>query len=547
MVTQMFDRGDKEDKEPLLKVSKLSETDNFNGGKETFLITEIDGEFVTVLYEEPQQLQEEVEEETNRDLQILPDRLESLSANFESTAIPKSDKFGQINLFLGMGLGAIVTVLATYLLSPQKGNVIPPIASSVANHPAQSITVARVESTDIPRTLEATGTVAAFELIPVMSPSTGLQIEQVLVKENYSVRSGQTLAILDDAVLQAKVAEARALVRSQEARLSELKAGSRKEEIAQAQENVKANQQGVTQAQKSLELAQKKVERNQQLADRGALPLDKLDEILNQEQINLSNLEQAKAKLREAQQKLAQLQKGNRPETIAQAEADLAQAKAQLQLVLAQLEDTRITAPVSGTISQKNASVGDVVATNTGNNGSSGNGSVGNVSSSNALFTIIKDGRLELRLQVPATDLARINVGQTVRITSDIDSKIVLNGKVRAIDPTVNEKSRQAIVKVDLPSNRVLKLGMFLKGEIATSSTVALSVPTKALIPQTDGSALVYVLQKDKTVKAVKVEVGDTIVGERIEVKSGLQVNDEVAIKGAPYLKDGDRVSIVSK
>jgi HlyD family secretion protein len=277
------------------------------------------------------------------------------------------------------------------------------------------------------------------------------------------------------------------------------------------------------------------------------LPLDKLDEILNQEQINLSNLEQAKAKLREAQQKLAQLQKGNRPETIAQAEADLAQAKAQLQLVLAQLEDTRITAPVSGTISQKNASVGDVVATNTGNNGSSGNGSVGNVSSSNALFTIIKDGRLELRLQVPATDLARINVGQTIRITSDIDSKIVLNGKVRAIDPTVNEKSRQAIVKVDLPSNRVLKLGMFLKGEIATSSTVALSVPTKALIPQTDGSALVYVLQKDKTVKAVKVEVGDTIVGERIEVKSGLQVNDEVAIKGAPYLKDGDRVSIVSK
>jgi RND family efflux transporter MFP subunit len=182
-----------------------------------------------------------------------------------------------------------------------------------------------------------------------------------------------------------------------------------------------------------------------------------------------------------------------------------------------------------------------------GNNGSAGNGSVGNVSSSNALFTIVKDGRLELRLQIPATDLARLNVGQTVRITSDLDSKLALTGRVRTIDPVVNEQSRQAIVKVDLPSNRTLKLGMFLKGSITTSSTVSLSVPTKALIPQNDGSALVYVLQRDKTVKAVRVETGETIAGEKVEIKSGLQLNDEVAIKGAPYLKDGDRVSVVSK
>jgi HlyD family secretion protein len=48
-------------------------------------------------------------------------------------------------------------------------------------------------------------------------------------------------------------------------------------------------------------------------------------------------------------------------------------------------------------------------------------------------------------------------------------------------------------------------------------------------------------------VKAVRVEIGETVAGERVEVKSGLQVDDKVAIKGAPYLKDGDRVSVVSK
>lgn len=540
----MFDRGEKEDKEPLFKVSKLSEKDGTEDTKETFIITEVDGEFVTIVYDEPQAA--EGASDSSVPLQIFPDR-PSTPTNFDGAAIPQNNKSGQINLILGMGLGAIITALATTLLSPRQGNMIPPIGSGTITQPAQSITVARVESTDVPRTLDATGTVAAFELIPVMSSSTGLQIEQVLVKENYSVSSGQTLAILDDAVLQAKLEEARALVRSQEARLAELKAGSRKEEIAQAQENVKVMQQGVTQAKTALDLVQKRVKRNRQLEKEGALARDRLDEILNQEQLSISSLEQAKAKLQEAQQKLVQLQKGNRPETIAQAEANLAQAKAQLQLVLEQLEDTRIIAPVSGTIAQKNASIGDVIATNMGNNGSAGNGSVGNVSSSNALFTIVKDGRLELRLQIPATDLARLNVGQTVRITSDLDSKLALTGRVRTIDPVVNEQSRQAIVKVDLPSNRTLKLGMFLKGSITTSSTVSLSVPTKALIPQNDGSALVYVLQRDKTVKAVRVETGETIAGEKVEIKSGLQLNDEVAIKGAPYLKDGDRVSVVSK
>jgi multidrug efflux pump subunit AcrA (membrane-fusion protein) len=544
MVAKMFDRGEKEDKEPLFKVSKLSEKDGTEDTKETFIITEVDGEFVTIVYDEPQAA--EGASDSSVPLQIFPDR-PSTPTNFDGAAIPQNNKSGQINLILGMGLGAIITALATTLLSPRQGNMIPPIGSGTITQPAQSITVARVESTDVPRTLDATGTVAAFELIPVMSSSTGLQIEQVLVKENYSVSSGQTLAILDDAVLQAKLEEARALVRSQEARLAELKAGSRKEEIAQAQENVKVMQQGVTQAKTALDLVQKRVKRNRQLEKEGALARDRLDEILNQEQLSISSLEQAKAKLQEAQQKLVQLQKGNRPETIAQAEANLAQAKAQLQLVLEQLEDTRIIAPVSGTIAQKNASIGDVIATNMGNNGSAGNGSVGNVSSSNALFTIVKDGRLELRLQIPATDLARLNVGQTVRITSDLDSKLALTGRVRTIDPVVNEQSRQAIVKVDLPSNRTLKLGMFLKGSITTSSTVSLSVPTKALIPQNDGSALVYVLQRDKTVKAVRVETGETIAGEKVEIKSGLQLNDEVAIKGAPYLKDGDRVSVVSK
>jgi hypothetical protein len=48
----MLDRGNEEDKEQLFNVSKLSESEQVDRPQETFLITEIDGEFVTVFYDE---------------------------------------------------------------------------------------------------------------------------------------------------------------------------------------------------------------------------------------------------------------------------------------------------------------------------------------------------------------------------------------------------------------------------------------------------------------------------------------------------------------
>ena len=436
---------------------------------------------------------------------------------------------GGKGLVLGIGIGVLFALGATHLVSSQQSDAptaAPPVATSSA--PSQSVTVAQVTSETVSRRLDATGSVAAFEMNPVMSQATGLQIQQVLVEEGQVVKAGQLLARLDDSVLQAQLSQAQASVAQAEARLAELRAGSRNEEIARAKEAVKSAESAVTAAESDLELARTRVDRNKMLQAEGAIARDRLDEVYNQERSSRSQLEQAQARLREANQQLAQLQAGPRREVITQAEAQLAQAQAQVQSTIAQLNNTRIVAPVSGKIAERNARVGDVT------------------SGSQTLFKIIENGRLELIVNVPETQLPQIQPGQSVTITSDADSSLQLSGKVREIDPMIDEASRQAQVKIDLPASAALKPGMFLRASITTSAAQGLTLPAKAILPQSDGSAIAYILQPDNTVKAQAVEVGELLGDNRVEIKSGLSVGDGVVVKGAAYLKDGDKVNVVN-
>ena len=427
------------------------------------------------------------------------------------------------SLTIGVAMGVVLTLAGTHLSSRQEQVPTPPLAATQAL--AHSVTVAPAELTPVKRTIEATGTVAASELIPVLSQATGLQIQEIFADEGEWVES-QLLARLDDSVLQAQLAQAQASVAQAQARLQELKAGSRSEEITRAQEQVRSAQAAVEQAQFNLELAQKRSQRYQSLQAQGAIAQDRLDEVINKARSEETTFRQAQASLREAQQELAQVRSGPRPEVIAGARAELAQAQAQEQLVRTQLEDTRVVAPVRGKIVTRNARVGALT------------------SPSQKLFEIIEDGRLELRLKVPETQLEYIQPGQRVEITSNTDSRLKLEGEVREIDPVVDEESRQATVKVDLPS-RDLKPGMFMRGSIITATEASLTIPASAVLPATDSSAIVYVLQENDTVKARSVETGDILPDERVEIKSGLDRGERVIVEGVAYLQEGDRVTVI--
>ncbi|MEM8673229.1 MAG: efflux RND transporter periplasmic adaptor subunit [Cyanobacteria bacterium P01_G01_bin.67] len=430
-------------------------------------------------------------------------------------------------VILGMGIGIVVTLGVTEFLSVflKKQSTTTPVTLNKPQISTQTVTVATVNIASVNRTLKATGTVTAFESIPILSQATGLQIQQILADEGEFVKAGQLLATLDNSVEQARLQQTQATIVLAEARLAELRAGNRVEDIAQGSATVQQIQAQIIQAQADLNLAQKRVERNQRLEADGAITRDRLDEVLNDAQTKQAQLQQTQARFREAQQKLVQLETGARAEVIAQAVAQLAKAKAQYQISAAQLKNTKVISPVSGKIAKREARIGDVTT------------------SSRPLFTIIENGRLELQVKIPETQLTLIRPGQTVIITSDADSSLKLRGQVREIEPIIDEQSRQATVAIDLSSETSLKPGMFLRATIVTDTSNILTAPVGAVLPQADGSFLVYLVQSDNTVKAQVVEVGEILSNQRIEILGGLRSGDRLVVKGAAYLKDGDSIN----
>ena len=101
----------------------------------------------------------------------------------EATEVGPSKGLRWPALLAGAGIGVAATLLAVPLTGgKQSARPAVPIPSASQQATAPTVTVAAVESAEVGQTLEATGTVAAYDLLPVLPQANGLQIKQVLVR-----------------------------------------------------------------------------------------------------------------------------------------------------------------------------------------------------------------------------------------------------------------------------------------------------------------------------------------------------------------------------
>lgn len=393
-----------------------------------------------------------------------------------------------VPLLVGTGLGIGLTGLGMTIMNrPTTKPAVTPQSVNLA--PSMSVTIASAELTPVARTLSVTGTVNARDLIPVLPQATGLQIKQILVDEGDSVKSGQTLAILDSSVLQTQIAQAKAEVESNRA-------------------VVRQRQASLAQSRATLAEANSNYERYRGLAEAGA--------------ISRQELETRSTTATTAREAISVAQAN-----IASAEADVRISIARVQQQQTQLNQTIVRAPASGVIAEQTAQVGDVA------------------NSTQKIFSIIQNGSLELQAKVPATNLNQVKINSPVVVTSDADSRLRLQGNVREIAPLVDPQSREATVRIDLPATALLRPGMFASGAITIANVPGIAIPAKAVLPQSDGSAIAFVLTDGDIVRSQKITVGEVIGKSNVEIVNGLKIGDRVVVAGAGYLKDGDKVQVV--
>lgn len=220
------------------------------------------------------------------------------------------------------------------------------------------------------------------------------------------------------------------------------------------------------------------------------------------------------------------------------AEARLAAARARLQSADLRMSKTSVTAPDDGVISARTATVGSLTQ------------------QGQELFRLIRGGRLEWQAEISAAALSGVKPGAQAFLTGPNGEQV--KGRVRAIAPNVDPRTRNGIVYVDLPATVDLRAGMFARGEIETGRSTALILPQSAVVLR-DGFAYVFRIVEEKDgdgdgakgtnetrhVAQVRVTPGRR-VGQRIEIVEGLSAGALVVESGAGFLSDGDVVKVVA-
>ena len=189
----------------------------------------------------------------------------------------------------------------------------------------------------------------------------------------------------------------------------------------------------------------------------------------------------------------------------------------------------QILAPDDGVISARSATVGSLTQPG------------------QELFRLIRGGRLEWRAEVTANELANLRPGLVARLEAPGGERVI--GTVRALAPTVDAQTRNALVYVDLPASagKLLSAGMFARGEFELGQRTAQTLPQAAVLLR-EGFAYVFVLEGEAgtTAKVVMTKVGTgRRQGGRIEI-TGLDGSARVVASGAGFLADGDTVRIVN-
>lgn len=215
----------------------------------------------------------------------------------------------------------------------------------------------------------------------------------------------------------------------------------------------------------------------------------------------------------------------------------------------ASTQKARVTSPMNGVVIKKGAELGDTITSG-----------VSSFNAGTVVFTVADLGSLIVKVNLNEVDIAKVKVGQPVRITLDAYPQRAFTGKVRFVAPAADLVEKIKVFKVEVALDELtdsFKTGMSANVEIlGEKRDRAVSVPLEAL-QRRDGQTVVYRLKGNLSPKDI-AQAKDGLTGrgkfiwladhwkeyfdvvpvkagiatlERVEILSGLKANDQVSLE----------------
>ncbi|GAB1528920.1 efflux RND transporter periplasmic adaptor subunit [Brevibacillus formosus] len=332
-------------------------------------------------------------------------------------------------------------------------------------------------------------------------------IERMNVTKGAKVTQGQVLSSLNTNYYQKGLEAAQSQVQSASALRSKTLQGASADLISK-------QRLAVDSQEKRLKDAQRKWETAQELFKGGAISQSELDSAQSEkEQIEIS--------LQEARITLDKLLKGAEVNEIASADANLKQAASEVELAKKTLQETQLVAPFSGTVIDVTQKAGSLAQPG------------------QSIIHLVDGSEVKLKVDVPLDVRENYKQGDTVPVA--VEGKAKITGTITFISPVLNEETGKYLVEIAVSN----KDNMLIEGMVATvemsRKVNGMLVPVQSVgIKETQRFVMVV---ENGVLKRRDVEVGQ-IIGNNVEILSGLQSGNQILISGITYYAEGEVVTV---
>ena len=415
----------------------------------------------------------------------------------------------------GLALSLILVLMVSFWSAPH----------AWPQAPVQLVAVDAVTEGKVGSRRTVVGTVTPLRQSTIGSAVAGRVIE-FPVNEGDRVTKGQPVAQLLTNTLKIQLSALQAELNLREQELLELQNGTRPAELAQAKSRMLLNQA-------TLEYARTKHRRYQNLFQNG--------KSVSQEEVAEISLTASQAEQSFNIAKLAWelAVEGPRPEKIAQAHARLTQQQQEVLRLEDMLAKHTIRAPFDGYIVSEQTEIGTWVT------------------SGSPIVGIAALDIVEIRAEILEDHVQQLHTGMDVVVDIGAIPGRVFTGKLTAIVPQANRRSRTFPVKVRLENERtannsvLLKSGMFARTTFAVGSTQKAMLISKDALVLSGTRRLVYVVDLDSSDKTtgkarpVPVDVGVASKG-RIQVIGTLKPGELVIVQGNERILPGASVQLIT-
>ncbi len=372
------------------------------------------------------------------------------------------------------------------------------------------VEVAPVERGDIVQRLELSGEVIAGDSVVIAATKEG-PIAYCPWREGDTVTAGDKLVEIDRDVHRAEVQAAEAALAVARAKLADLKAGTRPEEIDRAEANVRRWQATLNEARSSHA-------RQEQLI---------ADDFTSQQSVDQARerMDVAEAELAAARETLGMLKAGPTRTEVAVQESAKEEAAARLTLAKAHLSECVITAPFDGVITAVYVRSGDL-ATPRG-----------------PLLEMYAPDSLLIRFSVPEAYSGAMRQGLPLHAKFDALSGKTFSAEVVRVYPQLDKTMRTRTVEAKLTEPVEIVPHMFarLRLELDRADDAVLA-PAESILTNPSGERYVFVVDQGKAHRRV-IEVGIE-EDHTVQTLSGLEAGQHVVVAGQAALRDGQLVRV---